>query len=82
MKQEVVITIKYNNDEFDLSVNPKIKVMELLMILKNRLYFSENKVEIISINHKKKLNINNNLYQENIWDGDILEIILVGGKNE
>ncbi|MDD3959931.1 MAG: hypothetical protein PHF65_07040 [Oscillospiraceae bacterium] len=78
MKNEIVVSIVFETEEVDISVDPDIRVHDLMRIIGRRFRISKDYF-FYSMNHSKKLNSDKSLSDELIWDGDILEIHIQGG---
>lgn len=74
MKRDIFFTMQNESESKDICVSIDIRVNELKSIMINK-YKIDNKVKLFSENHQKFLDENSTLYDEKIWDGDILKVV-------
>lgn len=74
MKREIIFTLQNSDFSKDICVSIDILVKELRPILKEK-YKLDNDFKLFSENHQKILSEDSSLYEEMIWDGDILKVM-------
>ena len=71
MKKEIIFTIQKEGFKKNICVSIDIKVNDLIEIIKYKYQINE-EFKLYSENHQETLNGDKSLFEEKIWDGDIL----------
>jgi len=74
MKNDVIFTAVYNGEARDIAVDSSILIADLIEILMENFVSRKEGGRIYSSNLQRILNSEYTLYEEKIWDGDILVI--------
>ncbi len=73
---EVLITVNYQGRMLDISVDAQIRAGDLSQIVARQIGAKEGRGQLFSRNHNRLLNSGLSLYDEKIWDGDILDLLV------
>ena len=74
MKREVIFTVECRGMQKDICVSLDILVFDLRTRLCSVFGATDTQMRIFSLNHGRYLDDKNTLYDEKIWDGEILRM--------